>query len=68
MVNEKLWIRLDTDVIKETTIFGEPGIVRITHFTKQTNDSPIIMLRGFIEVDEDKMDYIIPYKFGEFDV
>ena len=68
MVNEKLWIRLDTDVIKETTIFGEPGIVRITHFTKQTNDSPIVMLRGFIEVDGDKMDYIIPYKFGEFDV
>ena len=63
---EKLWIKLDDEVIKETTIFGETGIVRITHFSKQTNDSPVMMLRGFIELNDDKLDYIIPYKLTDF--
>lgn len=63
---EKLWIKLDNEVIKETTIFGETGIVRITHFSKQTNNSPVMMLRGFIELNDDKLDYIIPYKLTDF--
>lgn len=63
---EKLWIKLDDEVIKETTIFGETGIVRITHFSKQSNDSPVMMLRGFIELNDDKLDYIIPYKLTDF--
>ena len=67
MVNEKLWVEFDTPVIKETTIFGETGLVRITHFSKQEN-SPIMMLRGFIELDGDKMDYIMPYKLSDSDV
>lgn len=63
---EKLWIKLDDEVIKETTIFGETGIVRITHFSKQSNGSPVMMLRGFIELNDDKLDYIIPYKLTDF--
>lgn len=62
----KLWIKLDDEVIKETTIFGETGVVRITHFSKQSNDSPVMMLRGFIELNDDKLDYIIPYKLTDF--
>lgn len=63
---EKLWIKLDNEVIKETTIFGETGIVRITHFSKQTNGSSTMMLRGFIELNDDKLDYIMPYKLTDF--
>ena len=68
MVNEKLWVEFDTPVIKETTIFGEKGYVRITHHTMPKIGSKKIMLRGFIELNDDKLDYIMPYETSDLNV
>lgn len=68
MVNEKLWIEFDTPVIKETIIFGEKGYVRITHHTMPKIGSKKIMLRGFIELNDDKLDYIMPYEASDLNV
>lgn len=63
-----MWVKLDTETIKTITIFGEPGIVRITHFYKKDAETKKVMLRGYLELGDDKLDYIMPFEMSEFNV
>lgn len=61
-MEEKLWTKFNDDTTKETTIFGKPGFVRITHFYKKDLLTNQAMLRGFLELNDDKLDYIMPFE------
>ena len=67
-MKEKLWTKFDNETTKETTIFGKPGFVRITHFYKKDAETKKVMLRGYLELGDDKLDYIMPFEMSEFNV
>lgn len=61
-MEEKLWTKFDDETTKETTFFGKPGLVRITHFYTKDLLTKQAMLRGFLELNDDKLDYIMPFE------
>lgn len=64
-MEEKLWTKFNNDTTKEITIFGKPGFVRITHFYTKDLLTNQAMLRGFLELDNDKLDYIMPFEITD---
>jgi hypothetical protein len=64
-MEEKLWTKFNDETTKETTIFGKPGFVRITHFYTKDLLTNQAMLRGFLELDNDKLDYIMPFEITD---
>ena len=61
-MEEKLWIKFDSETIKEAPIFGKSGFIRITHFYKKDLLTKQAMLRGYLELDNDKLDYIMLFE------
>ena len=67
-MEEKLWIKFDSETIKEAPIFGKPGFIRFTHFYKKDLLTKQTMLRGYLELNDDKLDYIMPFEMVDLDV
>ncbi len=64
-MEEKLWTKFDSETICKTTIFNKPGLTRITHFYKKNLLTKQTMLRGYLELDNDKLDYIMPFEITD---